>query len=94
MSYAKNNPEQDPVAQIPDNDCSPPEIRLDARRQVEKLQQLIQTLPEAQRETFLLREEGGLSLEQIAEATGVGLEAAKSRMRYAITKLKRGLEQE
>ena len=49
-------------------------------------------MPEAQREAFLLREESGLSLEQIAEVTGVNAETAKSRLRYALTKLRQGLK--
>ena len=94
MSYAGNNQEEDPTALIADNDCVPPEVQLDTQRQITKLQNLVNELPEAQRETFLLREEGGLTLVQIAEATGVSMEAAKSRMRYAIMKLKQGLELE
>jgi RNA polymerase sigma-70 factor (ECF subfamily) len=44
-----------------------------------------------QREAFLLREEGGLSVEEIAEVTGVNAETAKSRLRYAVAKLRKGL---
>ena len=42
---------------------------------------------------FLLREEGGLSLEEIAEATGVNMETAKSRLRYALAKLRQGMKE-
>jgi RNA polymerase sigma-70 factor, ECF subfamily len=45
-------------------------------------------LPQEQREAFLLHEETGLSIEEIARVTDVGLETAKSRLRYAIRKLK------
>jgi RNA polymerase sigma-70 factor, ECF subfamily len=48
-------------------------------------------LPQEQREAFLLREETGLSIEEIARITDVGLETAKSRLRYAIRKLKKSL---
>ena len=44
-----------------------------------------------QREAFLLHEEGGLSLEQIAEVTGTGRETVKSRLRYALDKLREGM---
>ena len=44
--------------------------------------------PPAQREVFLLHEEAGLSLAEIAAATGANEEAAKSRLRYAMAKLK------
>jgi RNA polymerase sigma-70 factor, ECF subfamily len=48
-------------------------------------------LPQEQREAFLLHEETGLSIEEIARVTDVGLETAKSRLRYAIRKLKTAL---
>jgi len=49
-------------------------------------------LPAEQRQAFLLQAEGGLSLEEIAEATGVGRETVKSRLRYANQRLRRELE--
>ncbi|HEX3397198.1 MAG TPA: sigma-70 family RNA polymerase sigma factor [Steroidobacteraceae bacterium] len=48
-------------------------------------------LPHEQREAFLLREETGLSVEEIARITDVPVETAKSRLRYAIRKLKNSL---
>jgi RNA polymerase sigma-70 factor (ECF subfamily) len=48
-------------------------------------------LPQEQREAFLLHEETGLTIEEIARVTNVGLETAKSRLRYAIRKLKKSL---
>jgi len=49
-------------------------------------------LPPEQRHAFLLQAEGGMSVAEIADATGVGLETAKSRLRYARTALRRALE--
>ena len=51
----------------------------------------IAALPVEQREAFLLREEAGLDVEEIARVTGVGVETAKSRVRYAIRKLRQAL---
>jgi RNA polymerase sigma-70 factor (ECF subfamily) len=48
-------------------------------------------LPREQREAFLLHEETGLTIEEIARLTDVGPETAKSRLRYAIRKLKKSL---
>jgi RNA polymerase sigma-70 factor (ECF subfamily) len=48
-------------------------------------------LPPEQREAFLLHEETGLSVEEIARVTNVPLETAKSRLRYAVRKLKKCL---
>ena len=52
----------------------------------------IEALPEAQREAFLLKENGGLSVEQIASLTNVNAETAKSRIRYAMNKLKQAID--
>ena len=49
-------------------------------------------LPHAQREAFLLHEEGGLTALEIAAATGSEPEAVKSRLRYAFAKLKAATE--
>lgn len=54
------------------------------------LRRLLGELPAEQRDAFLLREEGGLGLAEIAEVTGVGTETAKSRLRYACRKLREG----
>ena len=42
----------------------------------------------AQRETFLLHQEGGLDLAEIAALTGAGGETVKSRLRYALAQLR------
>lgn len=59
---------------------------------VERLMALIGHLPEAQRSAFLLKEEAGLSLAQIGAVTGVERETVKSRLRYALNRLRAGLE--
>ena len=56
-----------------------------------RLLQALAHLPLEQREAFLMKEEGGLSLEEIAESTGVGRETVKSRLRYALVKLREEL---
>jgi RNA polymerase sigma-70 factor (ECF subfamily) len=48
-------------------------------------------LPSEQRDTFLLYEESGLTLEEIGSITGVSMETAKSRLRYALSKLRNAL---
>jgi RNA polymerase sigma-70 factor (ECF subfamily) len=52
----------------------------------------VQELPLPQREAFLMKAEGGLSLEDIAFATGVSRETVKSRLRYAQRRLREALE--
>jgi RNA polymerase sigma-70 factor, ECF subfamily len=58
----------------------------------EALQAAIDKLPLLQREAFLMRAEGDLSVEDIALATGVTRETAKSRLRYAMARLRSALE--
>jgi len=55
------------------------------------LLQELSRLPLEQRQAFLMKEEGGLSLEEIAQATGVGRETVKSRLRYALARLREAL---
>ncbi|HXV12163.1 MAG TPA: RNA polymerase sigma factor [Burkholderiales bacterium] len=81
----------DVLDSIPDKREQPADVALDVKRQAERLKALIAELPEAQREAFLLQQEGGLTVEQIASATGVTRETAKSRLRYAFAKLREGL---
>ena len=59
----------------------------------ERLEVALRTLPDEQRDAFLLSEEGGLSMDQIASVTGCNRETAKSRVRYAINKLRSAIDE-
>ena len=59
-----------------------------ARQSLARFAAALEALPPLQREAFLLHEEGGLSVAEIAAATKTNEEAAKSRLRYAMAKLK------
>jgi RNA polymerase sigma-70 factor (ECF subfamily) len=52
----------------------------------------IDNLPEDQREVFVMRQFGGLSFKQIGEAVGAPENTVKSRMRYALEKLRGDLQ--
>ena len=65
-----------------------PARQVEARESLARLLQAIEALPPAQREAFLLHEEAGMTVAEIAAVTGAGEEAAKSRLRYAMAKLK------
>ncbi|MGQ3003929.1 MAG: RNA polymerase sigma factor [Hydrogenophaga sp.] len=69
-----------------------PVRQLQSREQAQALLDALAALPLPQRETFLLQAEGGLSLAEIAQATGVNAETAKSRLRYARERLRQALE--
>ena len=68
-----------------------PEPRAEGRQDLRRLAAALAALPELQRETFLLHEEAGLTLAEIAASTGATVEAAKSRLRYALAKLREAL---
>lgn len=68
-----------------------PMVQAESRQQGAAILKVLEGLPAPQREAFLLYEEGGLSVDEIAQATGVSFEAAKSRLRYAVAKLREGL---
>ncbi len=62
-------------------------VALDAKTGKE-LWKAVSALPDKQREAVMLRLEQDLSLEEIAAITGVGRETVKSRLRYALAKLR------
>ena len=71
-----------------------PADQVQAHESLARFLAALEALPALQREAFLLHEEGGLSVAEIAAATGANEEAAKSRLRYAISKLKAALTDE
>ena len=80
------------AARIPDPDT--PERRLSEFEQRRRLQLALDALPPEQREVVVLRLEQELTLEEIGEITGAGRETVKSRLRYAMDKLRAGLGSE
>jgi len=93
MSYDEDADGVPLVEQVADSDLRQPDNEFERRRQAQRLLDRIAALPEAQRETFLLREESGLSLEEIASAMDVNIETAKSRLRYALARLRKELSE-
>ncbi|MBS0194705.1 MAG: RNA polymerase sigma factor [Proteobacteria bacterium] len=69
-------------------DPSTPERELSSFEQRRHLQRALEELPDEQREVILLRLDRELALEEIADITGVGRETVKSRLRYAMDKLR------
>jgi RNA polymerase sigma-70 factor, ECF subfamily len=80
--------DDDPLAAIAAARSDEPDARAAAREMGARIRQALATLPPAQREAFLLHQEGGLELSEIAELTGAGIETVKSRIRYAQAKLR------
>ena len=84
--------EGDPLLEsLVDDHAQPPDTAYDVKRQASDLLKLIGELPAPQREAFLLQQESGMSLEEVAAATGVSRETVKSRLRYATARLRQGM---
>jgi RNA polymerase sigma-70 factor (ECF subfamily) len=66
---------------------APDELLSRADRQ-QKLREALDSLPDKQRDAILLKLDAGLDLQTIADVTGVNRETAKSRLRYAVARLK------
>jgi RNA polymerase sigma-70 factor (ECF subfamily) len=73
---------------LPGAESERPEERAQESELRDAYKRALQRLPEEQRQAFVLREEGGFSLEEIGKITGVTMETAKSRLRYALSKLR------
>ncbi len=76
---------------LPAAEDTRPDARLERDDVTRRYRAALATLPPDQRDVYLLHEESDLSLEEIARVTGVGTETAKSRLRYAVSKLKAAL---
>lgn len=84
----------DPEGGPPEPKAGPeaePERLLEGVQAARRLSAAIAALPFAQREAFLLHQEGGLGVADIARATASNEEAAKSRLRYAMKKLREAI---
>jgi len=81
----------DAADMLPAGDDSSPERALERGEDSRRYRAALAALPAEQRDVYLLHEESDLSLEEIARVTGVGAETAKSRLRYAVNKLKAAL---
>jgi len=61
------------------------------REDVGRLRQAITTLRPEEKEVFLLRQNGGLTYEQIAEIRSAPIGTVKTQMRAALQKLRKAL---
>lgn len=57
-----------------------------------QLKELVNMLPHEQKEVLVLRHWGNLSFKEIADITGVSINTALGRMRYALTNLRKIME--
>jgi RNA polymerase sigma factor (sigma-70 family) len=88
---AANDPDETLADRLPADAAAQPEVQALTRAQGAAFLRAVEQLPPAQREVFLLHAEGELTLAEIGALTGVGMETAKSRLRYAMVKLRSDL---
>jgi RNA polymerase sigma-70 factor (ECF subfamily) len=98
IDHVRRNKRHAQVADVdPDTRPDPadlPETETERSLARRRLDAALRKLPEEQRDVFLLREEAGLSLDQIAAVTNTNRETAKSRLRYAVSKLRAAVDEE
>jgi RNA polymerase sigma-70 factor, ECF subfamily len=78
--------------ELPGSDVLRPDVAAAESELRRSFKQALEQLPAEQRDVFLLYEESGLNLEEIGKITGVAMETAKSRLRYALGKLRTALQ--
>jgi RNA polymerase sigma factor (sigma-70 family) len=77
-----------PLERLADSAKLEPLAQVQSQDEAAALLNAVAQLPAEQRSAFLLQAEGGLSVEEIADATGSSFETVKSRLRYARAKLR------
>ena len=82
--------QDDAALQVADPGPGPLE-QVQSRERAGEIVGAVEALPLEQRGALVLFAEAGLTLEEIGEVTGVGVETVKSRLRYARAKLRQAL---
>lgn len=67
------------------------EHHADVQSKYNHLLTLLEKLPAAQRDVFLMHEEAGMTLVEIADVMSVSRDTVKSRLRYALQRLRSGM---
>jgi RNA polymerase sigma-70 factor (ECF subfamily) len=92
-SLDAQGPDDEPplVDSVPGREIDPARGAESARLRPLLMKALL-SIPQEQREVFVLREQAGIPFREIAEILGVNENTAKSRMRYALEGLRKALE--
>jgi RNA polymerase sigma factor (sigma-70 family) len=87
---AANDPDQDesPLERVAASDAERPDVQAMSREQARAFVAAVEALPAAQREAFLLHVDGDLTIAEMAAVTSVGAETVKSRLRYAMRRMR------
>ncbi len=92
-NLAEDDCEADKKRETSISQTSEPDAVLQEQQISKTLLSAIDSLPEEQKEVFLLHEKSGLTLQEIAEISGNSFESTKSRLRYAVKKLRQHMNQ-
>lgn len=93
LDAVEDEDDQPLVAQLTSKEKGPAE-EVERKDRAKRVLKALESLPEIQREVFLMRVQGGLSFSEIAESLGIPLNTALGRMHDATTKLKKMLSVE
>lgn len=86
--FRRQRPETGIETELLESGTAGPEEQLGLEIRESDLREALARLPEKQRDAILLKLDAGLDLQTIADVTGVNRETAKSRLRYAVSRLK------
>ena len=90
VAVAGRRRQDEAAMMVPDPGQTPLE-QVQSRELAQEIVAAVEALPLEQRGVFVMFAQAGLSLEEIAQVTGVAVETAKSRLRYARAKLRQSL---
>ncbi len=76
------------LERVADGEAARPDVQAMSREYARAFMVAVEALPAPQREAFLLYVEGDVSIAAMAAITSVGIETAKSRLRYAMKRLR------
>ena len=88
VSLDEEDDETNQVLQVQSRESDNPAQQLALKQETLAVLGWIEALPAPQREAFLLQQETDMSIDEIAAATGTTRETTKSRLRYAMDKLR------
>ena len=91
--FRRARPETELKPELVTDGADGPAERAEQLNREARLRAAVEQLPEKQRDALLLKLDAGLDLATIAEVLGVNRETAKSRLRYAVARLKQQLEE-
>jgi len=92
VRMVRANEDYDPFNQIEVFDTNV-EDKIIEKQTHEKVRHLVELLPDTQREVLKMRHYSEMSFKDIAESTGVSINTALGRMRYALINLRKLIEE-